>query len=308
MLWVETKRIFRSGFVSFWRNGFVSLAAVVMMTVTLFVIGSLLFLGAVFRASLDQIRNKVDVNVYFSTNAPEESILGLKRAIEALPEVALVEYVSRDDALARFRERHKDDQLTLQALEELSDNPLSASLSIRAKETSQYESIATFLESESAVSAGGTRIIDKVNYFQNKVAIDKLTRVIDSAKKFGAAVAVILAIASILITLNTIRLAIYTAREEISVMRLVGASNSYIQGPFLVSGVMYGVAAAILTLVIFYPLLLWLGPVTENFFGDINIFHYYLAEFGRITLILLVSGVLLGAASSYLAVMKYLRE
>ncbi len=308
MLWVETKRIIRSGFVNFWRNGFVSLASVLMMVVTLFVVGSLLFLGAVFRASLENIKSKVDVNVYFVTGAPEESIVSVKKAIEALPEVAEVEYVSRDEALARFRARHEGDQLTLQALDELGENPLGASLSIRAKETSQYESIATFLENDSAISVGGAPIVDKVNYFQNKVAIDKLTKIIDSAKTFGIAVTVILALASILITLNTVRLAIYTAREEIAVMRLVGASNWYIRGPFLVEGFMYGVAAAVTTLVIFYPLTLWLGPITKNFFGDINIFHYYLAEFGRIALILLVSGILLGAASSYLAVMKYLRE
>ena len=308
MLWVETKRIIRSGFVNFWRNGFVSLASVLMMVVTLFVVGSLLFLGAVFRASLENIKSKVDVNVYFVTGAPEESIVSVKKAIEALPEVAEVEYVSRDEALARFRARHEGDQLTLQALDELGENPLGASLSIRAKETSQYESIATFLENDSAISVGGAPIVDKVNYFQNKVAIDKLTKIIDSAKTFGIAVTVILALASILITLNTVRLAIYTAREEIAVMRLVGASNWYIRGPFLVEGFMYGVAAAVTTLVIFYPLTLWLGPITKNFLGDINIFHYYLAEFGRIALILLVSGILLGAASSYLAVMKYLRE
>ena len=308
MLWVETKRIIRSGFVNFWRNGFVSLASVVMMVVTLFVIGALLFLGAVFRASLENIKSKVDVNVYFVTDASEESILSMQTAIRALPEVAEVEYISRDEALTRFRVRHEEDQLTLQALDELGENPLGASLSIRAKETSQYESIAAFLENDSAISVGGAPIVDKVNYFQNKVAIDKLTKIIDSAKTFGIAVTLILAIASILITLNTVRLAIYTAREEIAVMRLVGASNWYIRGPFLVEGFMYGIVAAIATLIIFYPLTLWLGPVTKNFFGDINIFHYYLAEFGRIAVILLSSGVLLGAASSYLAVMKYLRE
>ncbi len=307
MLGIEFKRIIRSGFVNFWRNGFVSLASVLMMTVTLFVVGSLLFLGAVFSASLEQIRNKVDVNVYFLPEASEEAILSLKRAIEALPEVAAVEYVSRDEALARFRARHADDQLTLQALDELGENPLSASLSIKAKETSQYGSIAEFLSGENALSAGGASIIEKVNYYQNRVAIDKLTKIIDSSKTFGYAITFILVVASVLITLNTIRLAIYTAREEISVMQLVGASHSYIRGPFVVEGIMYGLVAAIITLILFYPVTLWLGPMTKNFFGEINIFHYYLSEFGRIALVILGSGILLGALSSYLAVMKYLK-
>lgn len=307
MMWLNTKRIIKAGFVGFWRNGFVSLASVLVMTVTLFIIGSLIFIGAVFDASLDQIRSKVDVNVYFVTTAPEEEILSLQRSLEELPEVAFVEYVSREEALERFRERHANDQLTLQALDELGENPLGANLSVKAKETSQYESIANFLDSGNALASGGTQIIDKVNYFQNKVAIDKLTQIISSSEKFGWSVAILFVIASILITFNTIRLAIYTAREEISVMRLVGASNSYIRGPFVFEGIMYGVISGIITLILFYPLTLYLGPVTRNFFGEINIFNYYVSNFAFVFLTIILSGVILGALSSYLAVKKYLK-
>lgn len=278
------------------------------MTVTLFVLGSLVFIGATLDASLGQIREKVDVNVYFVTTASEVDILALKGRLEQLPEVADVEYVSRDEALERFRARHENDQLTLQALEELGDNPLGANLNIRAKETSQYEGIAAFLQGETALSATGElSIIDSVNYFQNKVAIDKLTGIIDAAERFGFIITVVLAIATILITFNTIRLAIYTAREEISVMRLVGASNMYIRGPFVFEGIMYGFAAGIVTLVLFYPFTLWLAPATVGFFGNINIFDYYLNNFVEMFFLIVGSGMVLGAISSYLAVRKYLR-
>jgi len=306
--WTSVKRILKSGFINFWRNSFVSLSSILVMTVTLFVLGSLIFIGATLDASLDQIKGKVDINVYFVTTAPEEDIFALKRRIEELPEVALVEYVSRDEALERFRLRHEDDQLTLQALEELGTNPLGANLNIRAKETSQYEGIARFLQNESALSVTDEEsIVDSVNYFQNKVAIDKLSTIISAAERFGFIVTIILAVATILITFNTVRLAIYTAREEISVMRLVGASNAYIRGPFIFEGAMYGFVAALVTLVLFYPLTIWLGPVTENFFGDINIFDYYVSNFGQMLLIIMGTGVLLGAVSSYLAVRKYLK-
>ena len=307
MDWTNTKRIIKSGFISFWRNSFVSLASILVMTVTLFVVGSLIFIGATLNAALEQIKDKVDINVYFVTTAPEEEIFSLKQSLESLPEVALVEYVSRDEALERFRKRHENDQLTLQALEELGENPLGANLNIKAKETSQYEGIATFLESESALASGEAPIIDKVNYFQNKVAIDKLTKIIDSSETFGLVVTIILVIASIIITFNTIRLVIYTSKDEIAVMRLVGASNAYIRGPFVFEGVMYGVVAAFITLALFYPLTLWLGPVTEDFFGDINLFTYYVNNFANIFFIIFASGVVLGAVSSYLAVRKYLK-
>src|SRR5688572_6456397 len=145
MFWTSAQRIIKAGFVNFWRNGVVSLAAVLIMVVTLFTLGSVLFSGAVLNASLAGLQGKVDVNVYFMTNAPESDIVALKGALEDLPEVASVEYISRETALANFQERHKDDQTILNALSELDDNPLGAVFNIKAKETSQYASIAEFL-------------------------------------------------------------------------------------------------------------------------------------------------------------------
>ncbi|HEY4502237.1 MAG TPA: permease-like cell division protein FtsX [Candidatus Paceibacterota bacterium] len=307
MFLLNLRRIIRSGFVSFWRNGFVSLSSILVMTVTLFVMGSLIFLGATLDATLEQIKNKVDVNVYFVTSAPEEDILALKAQLEALPEVASVEYLSREGVLDRFKERHEGDQLTLQALDELGENPLGATLNIRAKETSQYEGIAHFLQNESALESGGESIVDSVNFFQNRAAIEKLDTIIKSSQTFSLVVTIVLVIASIIITFNTIRLAIYTSKDEISVMRLVGASNFYIRGPFVFEGMMYGFVAAVITLVLFYPLTFWLGPVTEGFFGDINIFRYYVDNFGEIFLLIIGTGIVLGAVSSFLAVRKYLR-
>ncbi|MEK7579274.1 MAG: permease-like cell division protein FtsX [Patescibacteria group bacterium] len=307
MLWTNTKRILEAGFVNFWRNGFVSLASVLIMVVTLFTLGAMLFSSAVLNSSLVQLREKVDVNVYFMTDASEEDILVLKEELETLPEVALVEYVSREQALLNFRERHQDDQTIQNALAELEDNPLGAFFNVKARETSQYESIATFLESEAALGAGDRVIVQNINYFDNKPVIEKLAEIIDSAERLGFVLSIVLILLSLIITFNTIRLAIYTAREEISVMRLVGANNSYVRGPFVVEGVMYGVSAAIIVLALFYPLTLWIGPFTERFFGSMNLFSYYLGNFGQIFLIILGAGIVLGALSSYLAVRRYLR-
>ncbi len=307
MFWIKVKRVVKAGFVNFWRNGFVSLASVLIMMVTLFTLGSVLFSGAVLNASLAQLREKVDVNVYFMTNSPESDILALKGELEKLPEVASVEYISREQALANFEERHQNDQTILNALGELDDNPLGAVFNVKARETSQYETIATFLESDAALGSGDQVIIEKVNYYDNKPVIEKLSDIVESADRLGFALSTVLIILSLIITFNTIRLAIYTAREEISVMRLVGASSAYVRGPFVVEGVMYGVASAIIVLALFYPLTLWVGPFTERFFGAINLFEYYLSNFGQMFLILLGSGVVLGALSSYLAVRRYLK-
>jgi cell division transport system permease protein len=308
MFFTTTKRILKSGFFNFWRNGFVSLSAVLIMIVTLFVIGSVIFLSAIFDSSLTAIRDKVDVNVYFVTGASEEDILSIKSSVEALPEVASVTYVSREEALEKFRERHQDDQFTIQALNELSDNPLGASLNIKAKEPSQYEGIAQFLQGDNILSKEGQPIVDKINYFQNKTAIDKLTQIIDSSERLGFILTLLLVFISILITFNTIRLVIYISREEISVMRLVGASSSYVRGPFVIGGILYGFIAAVFTLVLFYPLTFWLGGLTEKFFIGLNVFDYYVGNFGQIFFIIASAGILIGGISSYLAVMRYLQQ
>ena len=307
MFWTNTKRILKAGFVNFWRNGFVSLASVLIMVVTLFTLGSVIFSGAILNASLLQLKAKVDVNVYFLTDAQEIDILKLKSALEALPEVATVEYVNREQALANFEERHKNDQTILGALQELNDNPLGAVFNVRAKETSQYEAIATFLDSPAALGSNNDVIIQKINYNDNKIVIEKLSNIINSAEQLGFALSIVLIVLSLIITFNTIRLAIYTAREEISVMRLVGAGNMYVRGPFVIEGVMYGIVSAILVLALFYPVTYWIGPFTKEFFGAINIFEYYVSNFGEMFLILLAAGILLGAVSSYLAVRRYLR-
>jgi cell division transport system permease protein len=301
------KRILRAGFFNFWRNGTVSLASVLVMMVTLVVIGLISFSGAILDTSLNELRNKIDINVSFVPSASEEDILGIKHSLESLPEVSLVTYISREEALEEFKERHANDQSILAALDELDENPLGAVLNIKARDPSQYASVAQFLESGSALSESGVTIIDRINYFQNKAAIDRLTAIIHSADRLGFALTILLAVISMLIAFNTIRLTIYIAKDEIAVMRLVGASTSYIQGPFVVLGVIYGVVAGIITLLLFLPITYWLGSATENFFIGFNIFSYYLRHFFEIFFIIMVSGILIGALSSILAIRRYLK-
>lgn len=303
--WVNVKRVARYGLIGFVRNGFVSLAAVLIMTITLFVIAGLLILGAALRSTLQQLTEKVDVTVYFATNASEEQIREAKRSLEALPEVAVITYVSREEALAAFRERHKNDRLTLQALDELGENPLGASLEIRAKEVSQYESIARSLEAMQKGSELGSAI-DKVNFYQNKAAIDRLTNIIETSRRLGMAISLVLGVATVLIAFNTVRLAIYTARDEIGVMNLVGASRWYVRGPFVITGVLYGVVSGLVVLLLLYPIALWIGPGSERFFGAFNVFSYFIGSFPLIFLVVMGSGIGLGALSSYLAVRRYL--
>jgi len=300
------RRVVKAGFVGFWRNAYVSLASIFVLTVALFVIGSTMLLDQLLTTSLNTLQSKVDINVYFVPDAPEEEIEAIRTAVAALPDVSSVTYTSREDALEQYRERRQGDEISLQALAELDENPLGANIAIQAQETSQYENIARFLDEQQAQEEPQVQVIDVINYAQNKDSIDTLTGIILATEQASLIVMGILLLAAVLITFNTIRLAIYTSREEIAIMRLVGASNMFIRGPFMLQGIMYGFIAGLLALLIFYPLLIWIGPGTETFF-EINLFDYYVQNFGDIFGIIVGIGVVLGLVSSTLAVARYLR-
>ena len=293
--------------MNFRRNGVVSWAAVLIVTVTLSVITALILLQAVLNFSLNQIKNKVDVTIYFNVGTDEDKILALKNSLSTLPEVAEVSYTTAEDALKAFRERHSEDYPTIQALDEIKDNPLGAYLNVKAKEVSQYETIANFLKGDNALALGSASIIDKVNYHQNKLVIDRLNSIISGAQKLGFLVTFLLIIISIFITFNTIRLTIFISKEEIGVMRLVGASKMGVRGPFMIEGAIYGIMSTIITMIIFWPITYWLGKNMTNFLG-INMYSYYFSNFFEIFAIILSSGILLGIISSYLAIRKYLNK
>lgn len=306
-MWMVLKRMMVAGWKNFVRGGAVSVATVVIMTVTLVIISSLIFLSALLNFTLDTMKSKVDISVYFVTTATEGEIISMKNQIEKLPQVAGVFYTSAADALAAFRARHANDQTTLQALDEVGGNPIDASLDIRAKDPSQYESIVNFLSASPVLSSDGTSIIDKINYAQNKEVIDRLSVAITATREVGFAVVILFAIASILIAFATIRLAIYTAKDEIAVMRLVGASNIYVQGPFVVTGVVTGIFAAFLVLLMLWPATWYTGSKTASWFGGFDVAKYYIQHFPIIFSIILGSGIVLGAAASVLAIRRYLR-
>ncbi len=309
MDWVTLRRVFRAGFLDFWRNAFVSFSSVLIMVETLFILGLMIFTGVILNTTLSELRDKADVSIYFSTTAPEERILEIKASLEARPEVASVQYVSREEALAAFRERYQDNQVILRSLEEVGENPLEAALNVLAKDISQYEVIAESVREQDALAEGQASIISKITFYDQKYrdALARLEGITDSGGRLGAVIIGLFIITTITTLFNMIRLAIYTSREEIQVMRLVGAGAFYIRAPFMIEGMLQGLVAGVITLLLFYPLTWWLGSATSDFFGGINIFHYYLSHFPLFFLIIVGSGILIGVVSNFLAVRRYLK-
>ena len=298
---VTLRRIFRSGYHTFIRNGWLSTATIMVMSLVLFVLGALVFVGALANSVLLSLESKIDITVYFKTDAAEEDILQIKKEIEAHPEVKEVAYISRAQALETFRERHKDNALIAEALVEVGDNPLEASVNVKALDPLRYASISDFLTTKQYSS------VEKINYFENQVVIDRLSAMIGTVRSAGVIVALFLSFVAVLVAFNTIRLAIYTMREEIGIMRLVGASSWFIRGPFVLSGLMYGVAAAAVVAFVFFPLTWLVAPKAMLLVPDFDIFQYFLVHIVEFVMILLVSGALLGSLSSAIAMRRYLR-
>ena len=317
MIFTNFKRIARTGFVNFWRNGFLSFAAIVVLTLSLLAFGSIIFGGAFGRALIADVKDKVDINVYFSLNAPEQDILAVQSDLNRLPEVASTSYISRDQVLTNFKAKWQDNALIMQGLDEIGSNPFPATLNIKAKDPGQYGGIAQYLENKNPTMSDGTPLIDKVNYDQNKLVIDRLSRIIPAVEKTGLVIALIMVLVAFIVVFNTIRLIVYTSKDEISVMKLVGASNIYVRGPLVVSGIMYGVISGLITLVILAAFAYWSDAALLRFAGVevasefelvVNVLSRYFAQnFGQIFIIIMGAGVILGGLSSYIAAKRYLR-
>jgi len=295
-------RIIKYGFLGFWRNGWLSTATLSIILLTLLVFEGLMIFNVLTKTALDSLKNKIDISVYFKTTTSEDDILKIKQSLESLAEVKSVEYISRDDALAIFKERHKNDPTIVQSLDQLKDNPLLASLNIKAYDPKQYAVIAGYLD-----KTDFKVWFEKVTYAENSLMIERLGKIIDTAQKGGFLVIVFLALIAILVTFNTIRLAIYSSREEISIMRLVGGSNSFIRGPYVIEGIIYGLLGGIFSVIIAMPIIYFVSPYAQIFISDINLWSYFKTNLFTMFGYQALFGMGLGIVSSYIAVRKYLK-
>ncbi len=295
-------RIIKFGFQNFARNGLLSATTVAILVMALLVFNGLLMFGVVSRSAVASLEDKIDISVYFSAGATEDQILSLEKALESLPEVKSADYISQDKALAIFKDRHKEDEAIAQALNELQANPLLASLNIKAQSPSQYQTIAGYLDAENLKG-----IIDNVTYGENRVVIDRLARIVDTLKGAGWLATLLFAAVAILVTFNTIRLAIYSNREELGIMRLVGASNKFINGPYLVTGVIYGVLGGMISLTLAAPAIVLASPYVSVFIPEISLANYLLVHLPQLIFYHLAVGVTLGSVSAMVAVRRYLK-
>ncbi|MBZ9578368.1 ABC transporter permease [Patescibacteria group bacterium] len=300
-MFTPLKRIFRSGWSSFRRNGGLSLATIFIVVMTISLITFLFLFREVSQFLISDLEEKVDISVYFREDSSTGEILEAKTGLSKIPEVKDIEYISRQEALERFVQRHKDDPLLMESLEEVGENPFLASLNIKAWQASQYETLASFLN-----NAPFKDLVEKVDYHQRKPIIERLFSITSTINKVGIGISLILVTISFLVAFNTVRLAIHNQRKEISIMRLVGASNWFIRGPFLIQGIIAGFLATLITILIF-TLVCWISsPKLEILLPGLDIYSFFLSNFWILLVIQLATGIGIGIIPSLIAIRRHL--
>jgi cell division transport system permease protein len=300
---ISLGRIIRNGATNFWRNRWLSVAATLIMIVTLVILSIMFLLFVITSYSVNSIRERVDISAYFKTGLSESQVLSVKNDLESDPTVKEVHYISSDQVLQDFKDRHADTPLLIESIKELSENPFPATLQVKGQTLDDYPAIADKLKGEKYKSS-----INKVNYEDNRTTIERLRVFLKFVVIGGIALISVFSLIAILVIFNTITLTIYNRREEVEIMRLVGATNWYIRGPFIMEALMYSIVATAVTSALLVPFYLKVVPSINLYLNPgSDIFGSNFISFPVVIVLQLIIALLLSIISSMLAIRKYLK-
>lgn len=297
-------RVLHFAFTDFYRNRGVSIAAIFVLTVITLLITGLFFLHGMSNFLIESVQNKIDITAYFKEDVDESDILSVKDEIVKMsPEVKSVEYISREQALADFTERHKDSAVLSGALRQVGDNPFLPALNITTTGSIQlYGQIAAILED--GPSSG---FIEKVDYSEKRDTIEKVFSITSTINRFGIGIGILLILIAISVVFNTIKLVVDSSKEEINTMRIVGASSWFLKLPFIIQGAIFGSIAFVICFIITMLLVWFLSGSVGVILPGFSLFAYFFSHLFIVILIQLVFGVGLGVLSSLIAVNRYLK-
>jgi cell division transport system permease protein len=296
MMLRNLKFAFNSAWQSFWRNLAVSLAAVLSITLILILAGINLLVGHAFSQVLDSFRERVsEISINVADDTPLEQVYDFQQKLAADPRVASVKFVTKDEALAQFKSDPQNGILTQQ----IEGNPLDAKLDVQVKNLRDVAAIDSLARNWTGVDP-----TDPTNYQGD--FINRMLQLSQWLSLAGVGLLAVLSIASVVIVMNTIRTAVYHRRKEIEVMKLVGATEWFVRGPFVLEGIITGLLAASIALAL---LVIAYEPVVSRFKSDVGFIpmSYDPAFISSLATDLLLAGALLGAVGSYIGVRRYVR-
>ncbi len=303
MNWETFKRVVRLGFINFYRNGWLSFVTSLVLSLTLVIISIFVIFNIAINITAKNLESKIDISVYFYDSTTEEQINIIEKQLSARNDVSGVNYISKEKALEIWKSRPLDDKVKNLITED--DNPLPRSIEILATDPDHLENIAHYLDREEYKD-----LVRKIDYQENKDIIKKLNNIISFAKRIGIIASLVFIIISILVILNTIRLNIITRKDEIGIMRLVGANNIFIRIPFVVESILYGILASIISLIIITIGIKLLTPFINQYLSDasINFSQFFINNILVIIGLQLVIGILISVVCSFISIQKYLKK
>ncbi|MFH1030772.1 MAG: permease-like cell division protein FtsX [bacterium] len=302
---ISLYRVIKFAFQNFWRNIWLSLVTVTILTLTFITISFLLIFNVIAKQSITVIQDKIDISVYFKRDIAEEEITQTQFKLLSMPWTKNIKYISREQALENFKIKHFDNNKLIDILGELDENPLGATLIVTAKDIEGYNKIIDVLNSEEFILKIQNTETDFNNY---RRAIDRISIITNKVKQIGITASIVLALIAVLIVFYTIKIAVYIHKDEIAIMKLVGAGNLFVKAPFLIESILYAILASMLSIIILYPLLKFVNPHIEFFVGaDFNLITYFKDNIFIIAGWQLLAAILLNLISSSAALGKYLK-
>jgi cell division transport system permease protein len=304
MILTTLGRILKFGFQNFKRNFWLSLVTVFILVLTLFSISVVFTLNVVADNAIKSVKEQVDIDVFFDPTVPEDKVIAVQAYLDSISEVKSVEYISKEQALENFKEAHKNDLKIQESLSEIEENPLPSALVVKAINLEDYSSIVVKLDNSEY-----SNLIASRNFEDNQIVIERLTKITDRIYQFGIGVSAIFILVAILVVFNTLRMNMYTQREELGIMRLVGAQNMFIRLPFVLESVLYGILASVITILILFPLLSAVSPYIDSLFEgyDFNMFAYFTANFWAMLGLQILISIVISVISGMIAISRYLR-
>jgi cell division transport system permease protein len=303
-MFISAVRAFKFAFQNFWRNFWLSLVTIFILFLTLLSISVVILLNFSMEAAISAIEEKVDLDLYFFSDVSQEDVEATKTFIEGLPQTKSVTHITKEEAKKQFIEKNQNDPALVESIEVVEQNPFPDSFVIQAVTLEGYDQIVDALENSDYKEK-----IEEIGIAESKAVIERLTTISERIRQVGFAVSGIFILIAILVVFNTIRITIYSHREELGIMKLVGATNMFVRVPFIIESLLYALIAAAVTVGALYPVVRTAAPyVNELFEGyEFNLFEFFSANFWEIFLIQLAVGLVLCVVSSMVAISRYLR-
>jgi cell division transport system permease protein len=296
-------RVIKFAFLDIGRNLSLSFMTVLILVLMMLSVNALLIVRYLTNQSITYVKEQIDVSVYFDPEAKDDKISEVKNYLQSFPEVTNIEYIDREMVLAGFREKHKDNKEILASLDELGTNPLGPTMIVKTREPEDYQKVINALSIPEY-----DHIIESKTFADTQKAIERIDTITSRVEELSFVLTVLFALIAFLVIFNTIRVAIFTQRMEISIKKLVGATNWFVRGPYIIEALIFSALAVVITYVIVFFCAKFLDQYLMVVFGPASTLSgYFQSNIIEIGLIQFAAVFFLTLFTSLLAMRKYLK-